>query len=42
MRESIVNPGAFIAPNFPNAMPPGLVADGKDLDNLMAYLLSLK
>ena len=42
MRESIVNPGAFIAPNFPNAMPPGLVAEGKDLDNLVAYLLSLK
>lgn len=42
LRESIVNPGAFIAPTFPNAMPPGLLAEGKDLDNVVAYLLSLK
>ncbi|MSQ26242.1 MAG: c-type cytochrome [Dehalococcoidia bacterium] len=42
IRESIVNPAAFIAPNFPNAMPPGLLAEGKDLDNVVAYLLSLK
>jgi cytochrome c2 len=41
IKESIENPGAFIAPGFPNAMPGGL-ASGTNLDNLVAFLLAQK
>ena len=43
IRESIQNPEAFISPGFtaPSSMPAGQ-ATGKDLDNLVAYLLTQK
>ncbi|MBI4213152.1 MAG: c-type cytochrome [Chloroflexi bacterium] len=43
IRESIENPQALISPGFsaPSPMPPNQ-ATGRDLDNLVAYLVSLK
>ncbi len=41
IKESLDNPGAFVVTGFPNAMPPGL-ASGANLDNLVAFLLTLK
>jgi cytochrome c oxidase subunit 2 len=40
IRESIVKPGAYIAPGFPNAMPPtfGTQIPGDKLNQLVAYL----
>lgn len=42
LKESVMQPDAFIAPGYPNAMPPGLVQAGPNLDNLIAFLSSLK
>lgn len=43
LRESIMDPQAFIAPGFsaPSPMPTGL-ATGKELDDLVAFLLAQK
>ncbi|MBI2849023.1 MAG: cytochrome c [Chloroflexi bacterium] len=41
LRESQTNPGAFVVSGFQNIMPPTSVS-GVDLDDLIAYLLSLK
>ncbi|MBI2849022.1 MAG: cytochrome c [Chloroflexi bacterium] len=41
LRESETNPGAFVVSGFQNVMPP-TPASGADLDDLIAYLLSLK
>ena len=41
LRTSVENPTAFVVEGFPPAMPGGL-ASGTDLDNLVAFLLSLK
>lgn len=43
IRESLVDPQAFIAPGFTAPSPmPANQATGKDLDNLIAFLLSQK
>jgi cytochrome c551/c552 len=42
IRESISNPTAFTVPGFPTGvMPPNLVT-GKDLDDVVAFLLQHK
>lgn len=41
IRQSELDPGAFVVQGFPNVMPK-LAEPGKDLDNLIAFLLSLK
>lgn len=43
IRESIADPNAFVAPGFsaPSPMPSGL-ASGKELDDLVAFLLTQK
>jgi len=41
IRESILDPSAFVVDGFTaGIMPPGLVSEGSDLDNLVAFLLS--
>ncbi len=43
VRDSILNPGAFVVDGFAaGTMPPGLVAEGPDLDNLVGFLLTLQ
>ena len=42
LKESVIQPDAFIAPGYTNDMPPGLVQPGPNLDNLIAFLSSLK
>ena len=45
LRESIVEPSAYVVPNFPdNLMPPnfGQQLSAQDLNDLIAYLLTLK
>jgi hypothetical protein len=41
LRESVKSPNAFVVPGFPSPspMPAGLAA-GRDLDDLVAFLLS--
>lgn len=41
LRQSITTPDAFVVPNFSPVMPANL-AQGADLDNLVAFLLTLK
>lgn len=40
IRQSVLQPGAFVVQGFQNVMPPGLVREGPDLDALVAFLLS--
>lgn len=42
IRESIVAPGAVLAPGYPNVMPAGLVANPADLNDLVEYLAGKK
>jgi cytochrome c551/c552 len=43
VRISILNPSAFVVDGFPaGIMPPGLVPEGPDLDNLVGFLLTLQ
>jgi mono/diheme cytochrome c family protein len=42
IRESIVNPQVFLVPGFPPVMPPGLVTNPTDLNNLVEFLASRK
>ncbi len=41
LRQSILEPNAFVVKGFQPVMPAGL-AQGKDVDNLVAFLLTLK
>ena len=40
IRQSVLEPGAFVNEGFTNAMPPGLVTAGPDLEALVEFLLS--
>jgi mono/diheme cytochrome c family protein len=42
IRESLANPNAFVAPGFAPVMPPGLVSNPTDLNNLVEFLTSQK
>jgi len=44
LRRSLVDPGAFVVPGYPDSMPRGLAdrLSREDLDALVAYLLSLR
>jgi mono/diheme cytochrome c family protein len=44
IRESILDPGAYVVPGYQDSMPRGLGRDlsPTDLDGLVAYLASLK
>jgi mono/diheme cytochrome c family protein len=44
IRESILDPGAYIVPGFPDTMPRGLTRgmNQEDFDDLVRYLLTLK
>ena len=44
IRQSIVDPGAFVVPGYPDSMPRGLAGrlSPADLDALVAYLASLR
>lgn len=44
IRQSIVDPGAFVVPGYPDSMPRGLAdrMSKVDLDALVAYLASLR
>lgn len=44
IRESILDPGAYIVPGSPDTMPRGLTRgmSQEDLDDLVRYLLSLR
>jgi mono/diheme cytochrome c family protein len=44
IRRSIVDPGSFVVPGYPDSMPRGLAdrISKEDLDALVAYLLSLR
>ena len=42
LHQSVLEPGAFVVPGYPNAMPAGLVAEGERLDDLIAFLLTLE
>jgi mono/diheme cytochrome c family protein len=44
VRESILDPGAYIVPGFPDTMPRGLTRgmSQEDFDDLVRYLLTLK
>ncbi|HEV2251104.1 MAG TPA: c-type cytochrome [Candidatus Limnocylindria bacterium] len=44
IRRSILDPGAYIVPGFPDTMPRGLARglSQEDVDDLVRYLLSLK
>lgn len=44
LRQSIVDPGAFVVPGYPDSMPRGLGdrLSPQDLDALVAYLGSLR
>jgi mono/diheme cytochrome c family protein len=44
IRQSVVDPGAFVVPGYPDSMPRGLAdrIPGPDLDALIAYLESLR
>jgi mono/diheme cytochrome c family protein len=44
LRRSIIDPGAYVVPDYPDSMPRGLVRDlsPEDLAALVAYLASLR
>lgn len=44
LRQSIVDPGAYLVPGYTDSMPRGLARDlpPEDLDALVAYLASLR
>jgi mono/diheme cytochrome c family protein len=44
IRESILDPGAYIVPGYPDTMPRGLARglSQEDFDDLVRYLLTLK
>ena len=44
LRQSIIDPGAYVVPGYPDSMPRGLARDlsPEDLAALVAYLASLK
>ncbi|MEE9284514.1 MAG: c-type cytochrome [Dehalococcoidia bacterium] len=42
LRQSVLDPNSFLVDGFGPLMPPGLVSAGDDLDNLVAYLLTLE
>jgi len=44
VRQSIVDPGAYLVPGYPDSMPRGAAdrLSKEDLDALVAYLLSLR
>jgi cytochrome c oxidase subunit 2 len=44
VRQSILDPGAYIVPGFPDTMPRGLTRgmSQEDFDDLVRYLLTLK
>ena len=43
IRQSVLDPSAFVVEGFTvGVMPPVLVPEGSDLDNLVAFLLSLQ
>ena len=43
IRESLLDPGAYVVPGFPDTMPRGLVRDmsQEDFDDLVLFLLRL-
>lgn len=42
LRQSVLEPGAFLVDGFGPLMPPGLVSAGDDLDDLVASLSTLE
>lgn len=44
IRESILDPGAYVVPDYPDSMSRGLARglSAEDLDDLVRYLLTLK
>ena len=44
LRESMLDPGAYVVPGYPDTMPRGLTRgmSQEDFDDLVRYLLSLK
>lgn len=42
IRESVQNPTVFVVPGFQPVMPPGLVSNPTDLNNLVEFLLQQK
>jgi cytochrome c oxidase subunit II len=44
LRESVLDPGAYIVPGYPDTMPRGLARglSQEDFDDLVRYLLSLR
>ncbi len=44
LRESIIDPSAYIVPGYPDSMPHGLARElsDQDLDDLVRYLASLR
>jgi mono/diheme cytochrome c family protein len=44
LRQSVLDPGAYVVPGYPDSMPRGLGRDlsPTDLDALVTYLASLK
>jgi len=44
IRESVLDPGAYVVPGFPDTMPRGLARglSQEDFDDLVRYLLTLK
>ena len=44
LRQSVVDPGAFVVPGYPDSMPRGLQdrISGEDLAALVSYLASLR
>jgi len=44
IRQSVLDPGAYIVPGFPDTMPRGLARglSQEDFDDLVQYLLTLK
>ncbi|MCH7552860.1 MAG: c-type cytochrome [Chloroflexi bacterium] len=42
LRQSVQEPGAFVVPGFGNLMPPNLASGQQNVDNLVAFLLTLR
>jgi cytochrome c553 len=44
LRQSLIDPGAYVVPGYPDSMPRGIAGQlsAEDLAALVAYLASLK